>query len=235
MFNQSTELYDLIYSKFKDYPAEAGQMAELLQARCPDARRLLDVGCGSGRHAALLTKEHGYEVDGIDIEAGFVKIAGKRCPEGDFVQADMADFDLSRTYDAVICLFSSIGYVKTHDRLAGAARAIHRHVTPEGLALIEPWFGPEEFKGGSVFMHAVETEELKISRVSRSEVMGRVSRLEFQYLVANPAEIRHLEEIHELGLFTTEEMTEALEGAGFSHVEHDPEGITGRGLFLARP
>ncbi len=63
----------------------------------------------------------------------------------------------------------------------------------------------------------------------------RVSWIEFQYLVAEPHEIRHLREVHELGLFTEEEMLEALQAGGFQEVEFDPEGLTGRGLYLARP
>jgi len=234
MFSQSTELYDLIYSEFKDFEAEAAQVAALLREECPSARKLLDVGCGTGRHAAALVSEHGFKVDGLDIESGFLEIARKRCPSGKFYRGDMASFDLASSYDAVLCLFSSIGYVRTLERLTLAARSIRRHVAPGGVALIEPWFAPEVFRGGAVHMTIVDREDLKISRVNRTEIRGRVSWMEFQYLVADSQEIRHLKEVHELGLFTREEMLEALQGGGFQDVDFDPEGLTGRGLYLAR-
>jgi SAM-dependent methyltransferase len=233
MFSESTELYDLIYAEFKDYPAEADQVAQLLRERCPAAKVLLDVGCGTGRHAALLSSQHGYRVDGLDLESGFLEIARDRCPEGDFFRGDMASFDLGRTYDAVLCLFSSIGYVRTPHRLELAARSIRKHVAPGGMALIEPWFTPDQFKGGSLHAVNVDREHLKISRVSRSEVRDRISWLEFHYMVADATGIRHLREEHELGLFTEAEMADALQGAGFDEVEHDPKGLTGRGLYLA--
>ncbi len=234
MFSESTELYDLIYSEFKDFEAEAREVAVFLQERCPSARRILDVGCGTGRHATALVEEHGFDLDGLDIEAGFLEIARKRCPKGNFFRGDMASFDLGTTYDAVICLFSSIGYVRTVDRLHLTARSMRRHLGPGGVALIEPWFTPEAFEGGSVHVHTVERENLKISRVSRSEVRGKISWLEFQYLIGKPEEIRHLREVHELGLFTESEMREALLAGGFETVEFDTEGLTGRGLYLAR-
>lgn len=234
MFSESTELYDLIYSEFKDFEAEAREVAAFLQERCPSAKRILDVGCGTGRHAAALVEEHGFELHGLDIEAGFVEIARKRCPKGDFFRGDMASFDLGATYDAVICLYSSIGYVRTVDRLRLTARSLRRHLSPGGVALIEPWFTPDAFQGGSIHMHTVDREDRKICRVGRSEVRDRVSRLEFQYLVGAPQEIRHLREVHELGLFTKDEMLEALLSGGFDEVDFDPEGLTGRGLYLAR-
>ena len=234
MFSESVELYDTIYSEFKDFEAEAAQVATLLREKCPTAKRLLDVGCGTGRHAAALVAEHGFQVDGLDIESGFLEIARKRCPTGKFFRGDMASFDLGSTYEAVLCLFSSIGYVRTLERLTLAARSIRRHVAPGGVAIIEPWFTPGIFREGAVHMTIVDREDLKISRVNRTEVRGRISWMEFQYLVADPQEIRHLKEVHELGLFSEEEMLEALEAGGFHKVEFDPKGLTGRGLYLAR-
>ena len=234
MFSESTELYDFIYSEFKDFDEEASRVATLLKERCPNARRLLDVGCGTGRHAAALISEHGYEVDGLDIESGFLEIARTRCPNGNFFRGDMASFDLGSTYDAVLCLFSSIGYVRTLERLILAARSMRRHVAPGGVAIIEPWFTPEIFRGGAVHMTVVNRDELKISRVNRTEIRDGISWMEFHYLVADPHEIRHLTEIHELGLFTVGEMREALKTGGFEEVDFDSEGLTGRGLYLAR-
>ena len=146
----------------------------------------------------------------------------------------MADFNLDRTFQVVICLFSSIGYVKTRKRLSRTARCFFQHLAPGGLVLIEPWFTPERFSGGSVFLNCVDGEDLKVSRMSRSEVEGRVSRLDFHYLVGDSAEIRHLREVHELGLFTEAEMMESLRDAGFAEVRFHPQGLTDRGLYLAR-
>ena len=206
MFSESADLYDLIYSEFKDFQEEARQVAALIKDRCPDARSILDVGCGTGRHAATLNQEFAFQVDGLDIEPGFLQIAAARCPEGTFTLGDMADFDLQKRYDVVLCLFSSIGYVKTLERLRSAARAFRRHLLPGGVGLVEPWFAPDEFQAGRVYLQTVDREDIKIARMSQSQVEGHISRLEFHYLVGGSDGVRHLEEVHELGLFTVEDL-----------------------------
>jgi hypothetical protein len=81
---------------------------------------------------------------------------------------------------------------------------------------------------GSVF---VDHDDLKIARLNITERNGHLSLLHFAYLVATRGEIAHFTEDHELALFTEEEYRSALESAGLS-VEHDPEGLMGRGLCI---
>ncbi|MGD8277163.1 MAG: SAM-dependent methyltransferase, partial [Gemmatimonadota bacterium] len=57
---------------------------------------------------------------------------------------------------------------------------------------------------------------------------------EFEYLIGEPDGIRRATEVHELGLFSREEMLAALRAAGFD-AQYDDTGPTGRGLWAARP
>ena len=84
MFTESAELYDVIYFSFKDYRAEAAQIAALLRSLHPACRSLLDVGCGTGEHARLLASLHGFSVDGLDVSLDFLRIARAKHPAGRF-------------------------------------------------------------------------------------------------------------------------------------------------------
>jgi SAM-dependent methyltransferase len=77
----------------------------------PVGARVLDVGCGPGRHCHELARR-GFEVVGVDISSAFVKVATERAsdlPGATFVRADARDlpFDhptLAPGFDAVVCL-----------------------------------------------------------------------------------------------------------------------------------
>jgi SAM-dependent methyltransferase len=233
MFSASADLYDLIYTSLKDYPAEAARIAALLARVHPSARALLDVGCGTGEHARLLARDHGFAVDGIDLDPAFVRLAAAKHPAGTFTVADMTGFDLGRRYDAVLCLFSAIGYVRTLENVGRALACFRRHLAPGGVVVVEPWLTPDVLTPGRVSVHTAEAAGVTVCRMSHLAVEGRLSRIRFAYLVGRPDGITHARELHELGLFTVAETRGCFEAAGFA-VDHDPEGLSGRGLSVAR-
>jgi SAM-dependent methyltransferase len=233
MFTASGDLYDAIYAAFKDYGREVGEIDALLRRAHPSPRTVLDAGCGTGEHARRLAESYGYAVDGIDLDPTLLAIARRKHPAGTFVQADMSDFALHRKYDAVLCLFSSIGYLRTLDRVTHALRCFRDHAASGGIVIVEPWFTPGAMTDGHVSRNRAESGSLRVERTSRTEIDGRVSRLHFEYRIEDANGVRTATELHELGLFTTDEMLAAFTEAGLA-AEHDPVGLIGRGMYVAK-
>lgn len=230
MFSRSARIYDAIYASIRDYPREAAQLDALIQARRPGAKSLLDVACGTGVHLHHLAGR--YEVEGLDLDPEMLAVARERLPDATFHQGDMASFDLGKRFDAVVCMFSSIGYVKTEEWLRDAIASMARHLEPGGVLVVEPWLTPDAWSDRHVGAVFVDEPELKIARVNVAEREGTISSFEFQYLVGTPDGVEHFSERHELGLFTVEQQLEAFRAAGLE-AEHDPEGPMGRGLYVA--
>jgi SAM-dependent methyltransferase len=222
------ELYDALYS-YKDYAAEAARITEIVRARKPGARTLLDVACGTGKHLEQLRET--FEVAGADIDEGLLAIASGRLAGIPLELADMRELDLGRRFDAVTCLFSAVGHLGSSAELDAAITAIARHLEPGGVLIVEPWLEPQVWDEGRLHLLTVDEPELKIARVTRAGRRGTTALLDFHYLVATPAGIDTHEERQELELFTNAEYTRAFERAGLA-VEHDPEGLIGRGLFV---
>jgi ubiquinone/menaquinone biosynthesis C-methylase UbiE len=232
-YARSAEFYDLVYAG-KPYADEAATVHARIQAHLrADGNALLDVGCGTGNHAAHL-REH-YRVDGLDLEEGLLAIARERYPDATFHRGDMTDFDLGRRFNAIVCLFSAIGYVCTEERLRRTIAAFARHLRPGGVAVVEPWLTPENFHPGPVRLDVSESETMKVARMGRTAWDGAdASIIEFVYVVGTAAGIEHWDERHPLGLFTHEQTMDAFRAAGLDVVEYDPHGLTGRGLYVAR-
>jgi SAM-dependent methyltransferase len=232
MFSASAEVYDLIYSTFKDYQGEAAQIAALLRHATPRCQTVLDVACDTGEHARLLAAQS-FVVDGIDLDPAFIRIARQKHPAGRFFEADMSRFHVPHQYDAVMCLFSSIGYLQTLDRVREALTCFREHLAPGGVIVIEPWFEPGVLDPERVAENTGEANGVRVSRVGRVEIAGALSRLHFDYEITDATGTRRASEVHDLGLFTTSDMMQAFREAGLN-AEFDPKGLTGRGLYLAR-
>jgi SAM-dependent methyltransferase len=229
VFSRSARLYDAVYASIRDYPREAAELDRLIQELRPGARTLLDVACGTGAHLEHLP---GYEVEGLDLDPEMLAVARERLPNVPFHEGDMADFDLGKRFDAVVCMFSSIGYARTVEGLQSAIAAMARHLQPGGVLVVEPWLTPEVWVDRHVGAVFVDEPSLKIARINLGQREGNVSIFDFEYLVGTPDSIERLTEHHELGLFTVEQYLEAFRAAGLN-ADHDPEGPIGRGLYIA--
>jgi len=69
---------------------------------CETVRSILDVGCGTGSHALILSKR-GYSVTGIDISKVMIEKANMKAErekvEVDFFIQDMRNLNLDREFD----------------------------------------------------------------------------------------------------------------------------------------
>ena len=228
MFSESAAWFDAFY-RTKDYAGEAERVAALVRERHPRARTLLDVACGTGRHLEHLGRH--FTCAGLDLDPGLLAVARRRLPGVPLAHADMTDFDLGRRFDAVTCLFSSIGYAGTVPALHAAIGCMARHLEPDGVLVVEPWILPEAWTEGSTRVDVVEEAGRKLVRVAASRRTGMLTILRMHYAVAGDGEITTADERHELRLFTRDEYAEAFATAGLA-ASWDPEGLTGRGLLI---
>src|SRR4051812_48823482 len=131
VFAAYSRYYDLLY-RDKDYAAEARYVHELVQQHHPAARTMLDLGCGTGRHAQLLS-QHGYALTGVDLSEEMLKVARAASPALGFVQGDVRTVRLGKTFDVVASLFHVMSYQTTNADLCAALDTIREHLAPGGL------------------------------------------------------------------------------------------------------
>ena len=79
--------------------AYGSALLDLLDLEPPAS--VIDVGCGTGEHAALLS-QRGFEVTGVDADEDMVRRARALHPEVEFITADVHTLQLERVFDAAI-------------------------------------------------------------------------------------------------------------------------------------
>ena len=231
VFSKTARYYDKLYAK-KDYAGEVQRLISLLDVQSDSNQMtLLDVACGTGLHLEHLARH--FRVEGLDICPELLEIARERIPGIPFHLGDMTHFALGKQFNIVTCLFSSIGYAKTLDKLKDAVCSMTAHLKPQGVLAIEPWFTPENWHPNTVHGMYIDEPELKIARMSTSFVKGKVSVFDLHHLVGTPEGTEYLVEHHELGLFEVKEMISVMEEVGLT-VQYDADGLTGRGLYIGR-
>lgn len=230
------DIYDALYrdGMGKDYTAEADELATLVNAHHPHASSVLDVGCGTGGHLEGL-RRHFAHVEGVEPAAAMRAIATRRLPGVAIHDRTMEAFDLGKTFSAVLCLFSTIGYATTEDRMRATVACLAAHTEPGGVVIVETWFTPGQWIDGHVTHTVATTGSRTVIRMTRSTRDGAaVSRMDMHYLVADqPTPIRHFHDSHVMGLYTEEQYQQALTAAGLTRVTTFAGWKAGRPRLLA--
>jgi len=102
--------------------------------------RLLDIGCGFGRHSIELGRR-GYAVTGLDPSAAMITAAQKRADAANvavhFQRTHGEQFIADAPFDAAICLFTSLGQMGPDGDNSGLVQQVHDALNADGLFIIE--------------------------------------------------------------------------------------------------
>lgn len=122
----------LRYSFTKGTPQEVEYLVAELGLR--SGQRVLDVGCGPGRHASELARR-GILVHGVDISARFIELARRDGPVGaTFERLDARELPFEQEFDAVICLCQgAFGLMVDEGDDDAVVAGIARALVPGGL------------------------------------------------------------------------------------------------------
>ena len=140
------ELYDVFYAD-KQYGEEAAFVHERVREYSPrPAHDILELACGTGRHAMELEK-FGYQIMATDRSAAMIDIARRRATKQhskiNFAAMQMQQLELpKKNWDAAVCLFDSIGYLQTNAAIASTLTRIRNHLRDGGVFIFEFWHAP---------------------------------------------------------------------------------------------
>lgn len=133
---QYAKIYDFVYQD-KDSEKETEVLEEIFKEH--QVKKILDIGCGTGRHSTILAQK-GYDVLGIDNSLEMINIAKEKIRRNNlrFKHCDILKFKKQEIFDACICLFDTIGYLKKKN-IFKFFRRTSKHLQKNGLLLVDYW------------------------------------------------------------------------------------------------
>jgi SAM-dependent methyltransferase len=144
-------------------------------------------------------------------------VARDRLPGIQLHEADMRTLDLGRTFDVVICLFSSIGYVTDPAAMRSAVARLAAHVAPGGILILDGWIRPDDWREGARHEPDIaQDDETLVVRLSFARREGNVTDMDMHHLVQTADGVDYFVENHRLALTPTGDYVSAVEDAGLA-------------------
>ncbi len=131
------EFYHLVYPHRNDKAAaeEVSGLVDLLALRGSGAL-VLDVGCGTGRHASAFA-DAGLRTIGVDLSTVLIRAAaGRPALKGRLTLGDMRSLPFAEAFQLVVNLFTSFGYFDDEEN-AAVLREMARVLVPNGRLVID--------------------------------------------------------------------------------------------------
>jgi SAM-dependent methyltransferase len=182
--------YDRFYPD-KDYAAEAAFVRNIIRRYKPRAHSMLDLGCGSARHAVEFARA-GFAVTGVDRSGDMIarakdrvgQLPGSISSQVTLVEGDATNYTPTAKYDAVVSLFHVVSYQTSNDALAGIFRTVRSALSPEGLFVFDFWHGSAVLTlQPAVRVKSVADSDVHVTRIAEPECQFNRNVVNVRYTI----------------------------------------------------
>jgi SAM-dependent methyltransferase len=240
VFDAYAHYYDLLY-KDKDYEGETAYIATHIHRFAPKAKRIIELGCGTGHHAMLLAKR-GYVVHGVDLSPTMLETAHARTAQLpptiatrlSFSQGDVCNVRVGHTFDIALSLFHVVSYHITNQDLLAAFDTAAQHLIPGGMFLFDVWYGPAVLTDRpAVRIKRLEDDVIRVVRLAEPKLHPSQNIVDVNYHVIitdkNTGGVKEVRESHHMRYLFQPEIAHLLAQSGFK-MAHAEEWMTAKPL-----
>jgi len=220
--NIYSQYYDLLYSD-KNYSGEVDYIIKLIKENSNEAKTLLDMGSGTGKHAELFCN-NGYIVHGIDLSEDMLKIAKNRIKDKEdklsFSHSKIQELDLNKKFDVVVSLFHVMCYQNSNNELIKAFEVAKNHLKKDGIFIFDFWYGPAVLTDLPVTrIKRLVNEKIKVTRIAEPVMHPDENVVDVNYDVfikdIDSKKIIEKEELHKVRYFFDTELDMICKQVGF--------------------
>ncbi|MBF0117645.1 MAG: class I SAM-dependent methyltransferase [Desulfobacterales bacterium] len=211
------DYYDQFYYD-KNYNDECDLIEKIISNHLDfQPKTILDLGCGTGNHAILLSHRN-YQVTGVDQSEHMIIHAKKKAliSSSDFkfqpifIEKNFRDMDLGKEFDLVIMMFGVLGYQIKNEDLLSALKTVRLHLKPGGIFISDIWYGPAVLSiRPTDRVKVIHTDDGKIIRMGKVTLDTYLHFVEVHYNILclkKEKLISETEEIHKMRYFFPQEL-----------------------------
>ena len=200
-YKEFAKYYDKFYQN-KNYKKETEFLKNFINAN----DKILDVGCGTGIHTALLT-DNGFEVDGLDLNKEMLEIAKTRLKTNLYWQ-NILEIDISKKYNMIISMFAVFNHLKDTDELMRGLMNL-KQLLHDGGKIIIDLHNPQS-SGSKIDTYDNMTRVMKWNydrslKIEKSDIIFEIDGIKYT-------------DTHTFRIFTIDEMKECCERVGLKVV-----------------
>ncbi|MCT7516349.1 methyltransferase domain-containing protein [Aliarcobacter cryaerophilus] len=217
-----SQYYDLLYSD-KDYINEVEYIDGLIKNNTKTVQTLLDMGCGTGKHAELFC-EKGYTVHGIDLSEDMLKIANQRRKEKEdkleFSHSNIQELNLNKKFDVIVSLFHVMSYQNSNEQLIKAFEVAKNHLNNDGIFIFDFWYGPAVLRDlPTTRVKRLQNENIKVTRIAEPILNPQQNIVDVNYDVFIEDKLSNKiiekKELHKMRYFFDTELELICQNVGF--------------------
>ena len=212
----------LIYS---DLPTER-QICTLIQAfnqfSSIPVKRVLDIGCGYGRHSRALAKQ-GFRVTGIDISKKAIEIAESKSSDCVYFVDDIRTFKSDFNFDSAYAHNSTMAYFIDDNEFKLALSNIYSLIKTGGLFVFDYFYPTNMLEQNKYERNLHQTKRvngLTLDKYSQHniDVKNQIHEEKSKYVVTGGIDIRTFLTTEILRYYEPEQIKDILKNVGFSEI-----------------
>jgi len=220
LFNIYAHYYNLLY-KDKNYQKEVEYIDILIKKYSYiNVKTILDLGCGTGKHDALLAEKN-YQLTGVDISENMIDIAKNENKKLDLKVGDVRNVNFKKKFDAVISLFHVASYLTINEDFENYLKTAFKHLNPGGVFIFDFWYGPAVLNDKPIIrIKRLENDKLKLIRISEPEIHENenIVDVNFEILIEEKKtkQLEIIRETHKMRYFFLPELELMVKHVGFN-------------------
>lgn len=134
-YNTFALFYDRL-TENADYEVRSDYISNFFSQYGNGGKKVIDLACGTGTLCVLLSAK-GYDVTGVDLSADMLTVAKNKCPDSEFICADISDFDISEKFDFCTCTLDSINHLADINEVKKCFNSVYNCLEKGGLFVFD--------------------------------------------------------------------------------------------------